>query len=347
MESSAMSTLAALMRTTLLLALLPSVVVGQETPVAATDDADALERGRALAESFGASELDAVWNAFTPAMEDVFGDAASFRAFRRQIADELGVEAEVVSETVVEEQGYRTYVRTASFEKVEPAVAWRWTLDDAGRVAGLRYGPGEPAPSDYDDYETRADMRLPFRGTWTVAWGGRTLEDNYHAAFPDQRYAYDFLVQEDGSTHRGQGDANADYLCFGRAVVAPADGSVVAAVDGVPDQTPGEMNPDAPLGNHVILDHGNHEVSFVAHLQNGSVAVEAGQRVEAGDVIGACGNSGNSSEPHLHHHLQRTATFHGGRGGEGLPIQYRDYVADGERTARGEPTRGQHLRPAE
>jgi murein DD-endopeptidase MepM/ murein hydrolase activator NlpD len=342
-----MPTLASLLRATLLLALLPYIVVGQEAPGSPTDDADVLERGRSLAESFYASELDAVWNAFTPQMKDVFGDAASFRAFRRQIADELGAETAVVSETVVAEQSYRTYVRTASFEKVEPAVAWRWTLDDAGRVAGLRYGPGEPAPSEFEDYETRADMRLPFRGTWVVAWGGRTLENNYHAAYPDQRYAYDFVVRQGGSTHRGEGVDNEDYHCFGRPVVAPADGLVIAAVDGVRDQTPGDMNPDAPLGNHVILDHGNDEHSFLAHLRNGSVAVENGERVEAGDVIGACGNSGNSSEPHLHHHLQRDATFHAGRGGEGLPIQYQDYVADGQRTARGEPTRGQHVRPAD
>lgn len=342
-----MPTLAAVVRTTLLLALLATVAVGQETPASTADGVDALERGRSLAESFYASELDAVWDAFTPAMREVFGDAASFRAFRRRIADELGTETGVVTESVVDEQGYRTYVRTASFERVEPAVAWRWTFDGTGKVAGLRYGPGEPAPSEYEDYETRADMRLPFRGTWTVAWGGRTLEDNYHAAYPDQRYAYDFVVREDGSTHRGEGEANGDYRCFGRPVVAPADGTVVAAVDGVRDQAPGEMNPDAPLGNHVILDHGNDEVSFLAHLKSGSLAVEAGQRVEAGDAIGACGNSGNSSEPHLHHHLQRDATFHGGRAGEGLPIQYQDYVADGQLATRGEPTRGQDVRQAE
>jgi len=339
-------TFAARATATLILTVLPALAIGQDATSNLASDGRPLERGRSLAASFYAGELQTVWDAFTPEMKDVFGDFDSFRAFRQQISEQLGPESEILEESVVEEQGYRTYVRTARFANAEPAIAWRWTLNDDGAVAGLRYGRGEPAPSAYEDYETRADMRLPFRDAWTVAWGGRSLEDNYHAAYPDQRYAYDFVVQQDGSTHQDDGRRNEDYHCFGRQVLAPAAGTIVTAVDGVPDQTPGEMNPDAPLGNHVIIDHGDAEFSFLAHLKNGSVAVEAGQSVKAGDPIGTCGNSGNSSEPHLHHHLQRDAEFHAGRGGEGLPLQYRGFVADGEPVSRGEPTRGQQVRPA-
>ncbi|HKK94174.1 MAG TPA: M23 family metallopeptidase [Longimicrobiales bacterium] len=331
----------------LVLTGVPAGANAQDAAPTSPSDSAALERGRSLTASFYGGELRTVWDAFTPAMKDVFGEFPAFQGFRQQIGDELGEEIAVLEENVVEDQGYRTYVRIAEFAEVDPAIAWRWTFDTDGSVAGLRYGRGEPAASEYEDYETRAEMRLPFRGTWSVAWGGRSLENNYHAAYPDQRYAYDFVVRQEGSTHRGDGSDNEDYYCFGRQVVAPGDGTVVAAVDGVPDQAPGEMNPNAPLGNHVIIDHGKDEISFLAHLENGSVGVEAGQEVEAGDPIGTCGNSGNSSEPHLHHHLQRDTEFHAGRGGEGLPLQYQDFVADGQPVERGEPTRGQQVRPEE
>lgn len=57
----------------------------------------------------------------------------------------------------------------------------------------------------YSDYVTQAALRLPFDGEWFVFWGGRSIEENYHAAVADQRFAYDFLVLEDGVSHTGDG----------------------------------------------------------------------------------------------------------------------------------------------
>src|SRR5690606_33761585 len=125
------------------------------------------------------------------------------------------------------------------------------------------------------------------------------------------------------------GERNEDYYCFGLPILAPGDGVVAVAVDGEPDQPPGHMDPSAGAGNHVIIDHGNDEFSFLAHLKQGSVTVEAGQATETGNAIGACGNSGHTSEPHLHYHLQRDAVFHAGASGEGLPAQFLNYLADG------------------
>jgi hypothetical protein len=102
------------------------------------------------------------------------------------------------------------------------------------------------------------------------------------------------------------------------------------------------VNASQPLGNHIILDHGNGEHSFLAHLRKGSVRIAVGDTVAAGIVVGECGNSGNSSEPRLRDHLQTTPVF--GRG-EGLPAQFRGYVADGEPVERGEPVPGQRIRP--
>ncbi|MCE7033233.1 M23 family metallopeptidase, partial [Lysobacter sp. GX 14042] len=77
------------------------------------------------------------------------------------------------------------------------------------------------------------------------------------------------------------------------------------------------------------------------HLRQDSVAVEAGQQVAAGDELGRCGNSGNTSEPHLHFHLQDSPVFGEGLG---LPAFFNDYTADGEAVERGEPVQGQVVR---
>jgi murein DD-endopeptidase MepM/ murein hydrolase activator NlpD len=72
--------------------------------------------------------------------------------------------------------------------------------------------------------------------------------------------------------------------------------------------------------------------------------VDTGQRVGAGEVIGECGNSGHGSEPHVHYHLQDSPEF---LAGEGMPAQFRGYLADGEPVERGEPVRRQVVVPME
>ena len=94
------------------------------------------------------------------------------------------------------------------------------------------------------------------------------------------------------------------------------------------------------MGNHVIIDHGNGEFSFLAHFKKGTVAVKPGDAVKSSDLLGLAGNSGNSSEPHVHYHLQDTAVFGKGRG---FPAPFNDYIADGKPVARGEPVKGQTI----
>ena len=100
------------------------------------------------------------------------------------------------------------------------------------------------------------------------------------------------------------------------------------------------MNPKQPMGNHVIIDHGNSEYSFLAHFKQGSLSVQKGDTVTLGQIIGLCGNSGNSSEAHIHYHLQNTAVF---GSGEGLPAQFTNYLQDGELVQRGELEQGQSI----
>ncbi len=150
-------------------------------------------------------------------------------------------------------------------------------------------------------------LSLPFKGGWFVQWGGDTKELNQHHDVPNQRFAFDFLgVGDDGKTRKGDGTKNEDYYAFGREVLAPADGVVTDVITGVRDNLPGSMNPYSALGNAVFIQHSEYEVSVIAHLKLGSTKVREGQKVKRGEVIGLCGNSGNSSEPHIHYHLMNT-----------------------------------------
>lgn len=73
------------------------------------------------------------------------------------------------------------------------------------------------------------------------------------------------------------------------------------------------------VGNHVTIDHGNGVHSLYAHLRRGSVRVAVGDRVSAGDVIGEVGNSGNTSEPHLHFQLMDRPSV---MNAAGLPFRF-------------------------
>mgnify|MGYP002150430230 CR=1 FL=1 len=104
-------------------------------------------------------------------------------------------------------------------------------------------------------------------------------------------------------SYKGAGRVNSDFFAFGQPILAPADGKVVQVVDGVPDNTPGAVDVYFRLGNMVVLDLGRGEYAYLCHLQQGSPSVRVGERVRRGQVVARCGNSGNSTEPHLHFQL--------------------------------------------
>jgi hypothetical protein len=186
-------------------------------------------------------------------------------------------------------------------------------LNDQGRITGLSFLPHKadlPVPE-----RNQTKLSLPFVGKWLVTWGGDTKELNQHHDARNQRFAFDFLgVDEKDDTRRVKAQKNDDYLAFGREILAPADGVVTDVISGVRDNVPGSMNPYSALGNAVFIQHRDHEVSVLAHLKLGSIKVKVGDKVKRGQVIGLCGNSGNSSEPHLHYHLQNTPIIQDGTG---------------------------------
>jgi len=197
-------------------------------------------------------------------------------------------------------------------------------LDSHGLITGLNFTPRADS-SDAAPGKHQTELSLPFKGRWLVFWGGDTKELNQHHDEPAQRFAFDFQgVDENGRTHRDDGVKNGDYFCFGREIYAPADGVILEAIDGVRDNQPGVMNPYSLVGNCVVVQHRTNEISVLAHLQRGSLAVKAGDLVKRGQLLGRCGNSGNSSEPHLHYHLQDSPIF---QDALGIKVLFQQLVA--------------------
>lgn len=146
---------------------------------------------------------------------------------------------------------------------------------------------------------------LPFKEEWTVLWGGDTKELNYHVISEAEKNAFDMVIRnEKGNSFKTDGQTNEDYYAFGKELIAPCDGEIVLVVDGIKDNQPGEMNPAYVPGNTVIIKTANNEYLFFAHFKQHSIKVSQGQKVKQSDLLGLCGNSGNSSEPHLHFHIQ-------------------------------------------
>ena len=180
---------------------------------------------------------------------------------------------------------------------------------------------------------------LPFKGKWNVGWGGDTVDLNYHVQYKAQKNAFDFLITDnEGKTYITNGRTNIDYYAFGKEIIAPCDAEVVLAVDGIEDNKPGELNPLYIPGNTVILKTENDEYLFFAHFQQHSVKVKEGQKVKKGDLLGLCGNSGNSSEPHLHFHIQNVKDMNRATG---VKSYFSNIIVDGELRNDYSPIKGE------
>lgn len=309
----------------------------------ASDVENAMELGKRYTTLFFNGDHGVIWQQMTDEMRASMGGQPALGDFQQRVAAGAGGEVRVIRETVRQQADARTYLRYSLFDKSQVPVLVAWSFDAQDRIAGFQIRPApQPAATPYLDYRTKARLRLPFDGEWFVFWGGRSVEQNYHAAVSDQRFAYDFVVIRDGASHRGDGTRESDYFCWGKPVLAPAKATVLAVERLLADNPPGVMDAANPAGNHVMLDLGNGEYALLAHLKANSISVEKGDDVEQGQLLGECGNSGNTSEPHLHFHLQDHPEF---GEGSGLPAYFHDYRADGEYVEHGEPVQGQTVAP--
>ncbi len=246
------------------------------------------------------------------------GDAATLHArFGAQLQAAVPLETlKGMLAAIVEQRGKLTGAapieateRAGTFALAAERGAWKLeiVLGEGDVIAGLRLAEPDGAPPPV---ARSAPAGLPFRGEWLVFWGGERAEDNHHISAPSQRRAADLvIVDEAGKTHRGDGKDLKDYYAYGQDILAMADGVVITAVDGVPDSVVGELNPYFVPGNIVVVRHEGTVHSAYAHLIPGSLRVKPGDRVRRGQVLGKCGNSGNSSEPHLHVQFQDGPRF--------------------------------------
>ncbi len=202
-------------------------------------------------------------------------------------------------------------------------------------------------PLDPSGYVNDVTYTLPFDGEWLVYNGGTTPATSHSWEVLTQRYAYDFVVADASlRRHTGRGTRLGDYFCHGLPIRAAAAGVVVEVRDGIgPAPFLGygivDVLARSVLGNYVVVEHSPREFSLYAHLETGSVAVREGHRVAARQLIGRCGHTGHSSEPHLHFHLQDRPNFFLAAG---VPITFADLEVDGVDRGAIRPTVGNRVR---
>lgn len=176
----------------------------------------------------------------------------------------------------------------------------------------------------YDNLRA-AELSFPLKGGVSyVAQGGNSPLLNYHNVVPAQRFALDVVELNPAGT-RVVGIYPSDpsrYAVFGEEIHSPCAGEVTEAVDGRADLSPPEADRENLAGNHVVVRCAEEDVDVeLAHLKEGSVAAKQGERVEEGGLLGRVGNSGNTSEPHLHIHAVRSGSGSTSEG-EGVPILF-------------------------
>lgn len=182
----------------------------------------------------------------------------------------------------------------------------------------------------------------PLRGADWLAMGA-TGPNSYHRralmvegghAWLAQRYAIDFakfhMVDGKAFTWKGPENQNSSYFCYDQPIHSVAAGKVVEVLDGLPENVPHsgklaiELTWQNAGGNHVVVDIGFGLYAFYAHMRPGSVAVKEGDVVTAGQLLGHVGNTGSSTEPHLHFHIIDRPQF---LSGQGVPYEFTDFSA--------------------
>lgn len=197
------------------------------------------------------------------------------------------------------------------------------------------------------------DLRYPFTGRWSTRNSPARRVPSHGTHLMGTTYAIDFI----GVDRRGRSapwswraalstEDPERFVGFGRPILAPCTGRVVVAHDGEADHEARRSQPallpyavtqarrvrqgaPAIAGNHVVLAiGGGGPFILLAHLRCRSIRVAVGAQVGEGDVLGECGNSGNSTQPHVH--VQATDSVDWDRA-RGLPVRFRRFRGDDPR----------------
>lgn len=188
-------------------------------------------------------------------------------------------------------------------------------------------------------------IEAPLRGEWIAgdsannrpeaAHRRAVLVDNGHAWLA-QRYAIDWVqyqtVQGVRTTWKGPEDKNESYFCYDQPIYSVAAGKVVDMSDGMPENVPHSGKYAMPIdftnaaGNHAVVEIAPHRYVLYAHMRPGSVRVKLGDHVGVGEIVGNVGNTGSSTEPHLHMHIDDQPSF---LAGNGVPYEFSRGEASG------------------
>lgn len=144
-------------------------------------------------------------------------------------------------------------------------------------------------------------ISLPFWGEWTVSQG----HNGKITHLGQWSKAFDFVIQdEENKTYASPGNSVEDYYCYNKPVLTPGNGTIETVVDAIDDNLIYDVNTRENWGNSVVMNHGNGVYTQLSHLKAGSLKFKNGDYVKRGEIIGLCGNSGRSPEPHIHFQVQ-------------------------------------------
>lgn len=144
-------------------------------------------------------------------------------------------------------------------------------------------------------------------GTFYTGHGGSSTVMNYHHAYEPQQYALD-ISQLNPFGMRAHGVYPQElekYEIFGTRLYSPCDGMILETESDRPDLIPPETDSNHPYGNYIALTCDGSDVTvYLAHLQQNSIEMNEQSSIQAGEFLGRVGNSGNTTEPHLHIHAE-------------------------------------------
>ncbi len=149
--------------------------------------------------------------------------------------------------------------------------------------------------------ENPTALSLPFKGRW-YSWQGFDGDWTHKGIY---QYAYDFVIcDSESKTYLNEGKQLSDYYCFGQEVLSPVRGRVVKVIHLFPDNPVGSVDIVNNWGNEIVIEDSRGYIVKLAHFSCNSIYVVEGQWVDVGTVLGLCGNSGNSPQPHIHIQVQ-------------------------------------------
>ena len=149
----------------------------------------------------------------------------------------------------------------------------------------------------------------PFRGKWAVIQGGATPLLNHHYPIPQQRGALDLMRIQEGMVMPEEALTNSDHFSWEQTLYAPNSGVIVKVVSEFKDVEGFSLDMNNPAGNYVVLQLDSGHYAMIGHLKQNSILVKEGERVKCGQELASVGNTGNTTQPHIHFQIQSHIDF--------------------------------------